>query len=136
MKGNLQMSKAKGKKEMLDVGRDPLDILRVIRRLEVGPVRLDRNRVTAPYMVSQNGKTDTIDLIYRFEENVFIPDDGHSINLAGMLSAQVALNYGLFCDEIIFHGPFDRDDRRFIKEMAANTAREIFVKKHGDPTPE
>ena len=118
---------------MVDAGRDPLDILGVIPRLEVGPVRLDRNRVTAPYMVSQNGKSDTMELVYRFEENVFVPDDGHAINLAGMLSAQVALNYGLFCDEIIFHGLFDRDDRRFIKEMATNTAREIFVKKFLEP---
>jgi creatinine amidohydrolase/Fe(II)-dependent formamide hydrolase-like protein len=120
---------------MLNAGRDPLDILRVIRRLEVGPVRLDQNRITAPYIVSQNGKTDTIELVYRFEEDVFVSDDGDSINLAGMLSAQVALNYGLFCDEIIFHGPFDRDDQRFIKEMAANTAREIFVKKFLEPNP-
>ena len=129
------MSKAKVKNDMPNTGGDPLDILRVIRRLEVGPVRLDRNRVTAPYIVSQNGKTDTIELVYRFEENVFVPDDGHSMNLAGMLSAQVALNYGLFCDEILFHGPFDRDDQRFIKEMATNTAREIFVKKFLEPNP-
>ncbi|MGD8513013.1 MAG: creatininase family protein, partial [Deltaproteobacteria bacterium] len=129
------MPKTKVKKNMPDAGRDPLDILGIIRRLEVGPVRLDRNRVTAPYMVSQNGKTDTIELVYRFEENVFVPGDGHSMNLASMLSAQVALNYGLFCDEIIFHGPFDRDDQRFIKEMAANTAREIFVKKFLEPNP-
>ncbi len=120
---------------MPNAGRDPLDVLRVIARLEVGPVRLDRNRVTAPYMVSQNGKTDTMELVYRFEENVFVPDDGHSMNLAGMLSAQVALNYGLFCDEILFHGRFDRDDQRFIREMAANTAREIFVKKFLEPNP-
>jgi hypothetical protein len=129
------MSRAKVKEAMVDAGRDPLDILGVIPRLEVGPVRLDGNRVTAPYMVSQNGKTDTMELVYRFEENVFVPDDGDAINLAGMLSAQVALNYGLFCDEIIFHGRFDRDDRRFIKEMATNTAREIFVKKFLEPNP-
>jgi creatinine amidohydrolase/Fe(II)-dependent formamide hydrolase-like protein len=86
-------------------------------------------------MVTQDGRTDTIELVYRFEENVFVPDDSPSMNLAGMLSVQVALNYGLFCDEIVFYGPFDRDDRRFIKEMAANTAREIFVKKFLEPNP-
>jgi len=129
------VSRAKFKKETLDVGRDPLDILKVIRRLEVGPVRLGPNRVTAPYMVSHNGKTDTMELAYRFEENVFVPDDGHAINLAGMVCAQVALNYGLFCDEIVFHGRFDRDDRRFIREMATNTTREIFVKKFLEPNP-
>ncbi len=52
-----------------------------------------------------------------------------------MIAAQVALNYGLFCDEIVFHGPFDHHDRRFIESMAANTAREIYVKKFLQPNP-
>ncbi len=52
-----------------------------------------------------------------------------------MIAAQVALNYGLFCDEIVFQGSFDRHDRRFIEEMASNTAREIYVKKFLEPNP-
>lgn len=121
--------------DLLHIEEDPLDILCVIQRLEVGPVHLERNRLTAPYGMTQNGQTHTIDLIYRFEEDVFVPGEPASLNLASMLSAQVALNYGLFCEEIVFHGWFDRHDRRFIKEMARNTAREIFVKKFLDPNP-
>jgi hypothetical protein len=108
---------------------DPLKIVGVIPRLEVGPLRLERRRLTATYGLIRNGQTDSIDLIYSFEEDVFTPDDPVSLNLASMLSVQVALNYGFFCDEIVLHGWFDRLDKRFIKEMAANTAREIFVKK-------
>jgi len=108
-------------------------MLGVISRLEVGPVRLERNRVTTPYSVTHHGKTDTVELVCRFEEEVFVPDDHDSMNLAAMLTAQVALNYGLFCDQIIFHGFFDKNDRQFIREMAANTAREIFVKKFLEP---
>jgi creatinine amidohydrolase/Fe(II)-dependent formamide hydrolase-like protein/7-cyano-7-deazaguanine synthase in queuosine biosynthesis len=52
-----------------------------------------------------------------------------------MMAAQVALNYGLFCDELVFHGWFDEHDRGFIEEMAQNTAREIFVKKFLEPNP-
>jgi creatinine amidohydrolase/Fe(II)-dependent formamide hydrolase-like protein len=85
--------------------------------------------------VTREGKTDTTELLYRFEEEVFTPGDPASLNLGSMLCAQAALNYGLFCDEIVFYGLFDKPDRRFIKEMAQNTAREIYVKKFLEPNP-
>jgi hypothetical protein len=46
-----------------------------------------------------------------------------------MITAQVAINYGLFCKEICFFGYYDQQDRRLIKDMIENTAREIYVKK-------
>ena len=79
---------------------NPLEKLMVIDRLEVGPVRIEKNRLVAPYRVLQNGEFETMDLIYRFEEDVFEPEDLDSQNLAEMIAAQVALNYGLFCKEI------------------------------------
>ncbi len=115
--------------------KDPLDVLGVIRRLEVGPVQLEPRRILAPYRVTQHDTVDTLNLIYRFEEDVFDPDEPESLNLASMLAVQVALNYGLFCDHMFFHGWFDKYDRHFIKEMAQNTAREIFVKKFLEPNP-
>ncbi len=114
---------------------DPLDILGVIQRLEVGPVTLEKRRLIAPYTVRLKGKVDSTELIYRFEEGVFTPDEPESLNLASMIAVQVALNYGLFCDEIVLHGRFDDADRRFLQGMAQNTAREIFVKKFLEPNP-
>jgi len=114
---------------------DPLNILGVIQRLEVGPVHLEKRRMTVPYKVIQNGNADATELVYRFQEDVFTPEEPASLNLASMLSAQVAINYGLFCDEIVFHGWFDGHDQRFLREMAQNTAREIFVKKFLEPNP-
>ena len=113
---------------------DPLNILQVISRLEIGPVHIEPRRLIAPYKVVQNGTVDTFNLEYSFEEEVFDPSES-SQNLAGMIAAQVALNYGLFCNKIIFHGLYDRYDRSFIKEMAENTAREIFVKIFLEPNP-
>lgn len=118
-----------------EIEDEPLHPLGVIRRLEVGPVRLERRRVSAPYRVISQHADETADLAYRFEEDVFEPGEPGSSNLASMMCAQVALNYGLFCDTIVFRGPFDTDDRRFIEEMAKNTAREIFVKKFLEPNP-
>ena len=116
-------------------GADPLAPLSTLRRLEVGPVQVEPQRLIAPYRVVGGGVEDEFSLIYSYGEEVFVPDDPSSHNLAGMIAIQVALNYGLFCDELVFRGPFDRHDRRFIESMAANTAREIYVKKFLQPNP-
>jgi len=112
-----------------------VDALRVLDRLEVGPVEVEERRLVAPYRVVSGTGEATTALIYRYEDKVFSPGDPSSINLASMIAAQVALNYGLFCSELVFHGPFDRSDRRLLEEMAENTAREIYVKKLLEPNP-
>lgn len=110
-------------------------VLNVITRLEVGPVRLEKRRLVAPYRIKCGNKDDSMDFIYRFEEDVFEPSETVSKNLASMMAVQVALNYGLFCKEIKFNGIFDRHDRQFIKDMMSNTAKEIFVMKFLKPNP-
>jgi creatinine amidohydrolase/Fe(II)-dependent formamide hydrolase-like protein len=114
---------------------DPLSALQVFDRLEIGPVKLEPRRLVAPYRLFWDGGEDRTELIYSYEETVFDPSEPESQNLADMIAAQVALNYGLFCHAIVFHGAFDELDRRFIQDMAANTAREIYVKKFIDPNP-
>jgi creatinine amidohydrolase/Fe(II)-dependent formamide hydrolase-like protein len=111
--------------------RSKLDQLLVIDRLDVGPIRVEPERVSAAYRIGE----DAFELSYKYEEPVFEPADRESTNLASMVLAQVALNYGLFCREIAFHGEFDEIDRRFLTEMAQNTAREIYVKKFLEPNP-
>jgi hypothetical protein len=113
----------------------PLASLLVIDRLEVGPPRIEANRVTTPYRVVVGSESSSIDFIYRFEQAVFDGEDVGDRNLAALIGAQVALNYGLFCHEIVFRGSLDDTDRRFLTEMAANTAREIYVKKFLEPNP-
>ena len=114
---------------------DPFAPLRVLERLEVGPIQVQASRLTAPYVVVRNGAEQRTELAYRWEEEVFSPSDAASCNLAAMVAAQVALNYGLFCNEIVFHGAYDAADRRFLRDMAENTAREIYVKKFLEPNP-
>lgn len=116
-------------------GRDVFAPLHVIKQLKVGPLRLERDRLTAPYTVTGKGGPETTELSYRFEEPIFDPSDPEAANLASMMAAQVALNYGLFCDEIVFRLPLDEHDCRFLTEMARNTAREIYVKKFLQPNP-
>ena len=45
---------------------DPLSILDVFDRLEVGPVKLERKRLVAPYRLSYGGKTEQTELIYTY----------------------------------------------------------------------
>lgn len=114
---------------------DPLAVLEVFDTLEVGPVTVWKDKIAVPYTIHQGKESDTTEFVYTYEEDVFATDDPASRNLAAMMGAQVALNYGLFCRSIVFHGPFDDADRRFLGEMAQNTAREIFVKKFLEPNP-
>jgi hypothetical protein len=121
--------------KMTDERANPTAPLLVFDRLEVGPVKVERKRLTMPYHLFYQDKTDQIELIYSYEEEVFEPSDPGSLNLAAMIGVQVALNYGLFCKTMVFHGVFDETDHHFIKDMAENTAREIYVKKFLEPNP-
>lgn len=114
---------------------DPLSILKVIQKLEVGPVEVRSNKLISPYSVTTEEGNSVFKLIYRFEEEVFDQKDTHSVNLAGMIAAQVALNYGLFCKKIVFHDCLDKEDIRFIEDIMVNTAREIYVMKFLRPNP-
>jgi creatinine amidohydrolase/Fe(II)-dependent formamide hydrolase-like protein len=114
---------------------DPWDVVQVIDRLEVGPVRLEPDRLIAPYRVERGGEVAETELVYRYEEEVFDPADPTSQNLAALVGAQVALNYGLSAREIVLRGPFEDADRRFLEAMAEGTAREIYVKKFLEPNP-
>jgi creatinine amidohydrolase/Fe(II)-dependent formamide hydrolase-like protein len=112
---------------------NPLQVLTVFDQLEVGPTVVEKQRLRTPYKLTVKGTSHEIELIYRYEEDVFDPGDPASINLASMIGAQVAINYGLFCQSIVFRGNYDEIDRRFIQNMTENTSREIFVKKFLEP---
>jgi creatinine amidohydrolase/Fe(II)-dependent formamide hydrolase-like protein len=118
-----------GKKRSSGKRSDPLYALQVWDKLEVGPVRVQPRRLIAPYRIERGGRSESIDLIYRYEEPVFDPRFPGTVNLASMIAAQVALNYGLFCGEISFLGDYDHHDRAFLQHYASHTAREIYVIK-------
>ncbi len=105
----------------------------VIDQLLIGPVKMEADRLSMPYTVVNNGQRDTNELIYKYEEKVFDPASPESRNLASMIGAQLALNYGLFCRNITFDGLFDHTDRRFLVDMMENTSREILVNKIFQP---
>lgn len=107
----------------------------VFERLEVGPVKIEKKKISAPYTIFKKDESDSIDLIYSYEENIFDPSDDSHLNLASIILSQVALNYGLFSKKIVFKGLFDETDKNVLKEWMENTSREIYVKKFLEPNP-
>lgn len=114
---------------------DPLKILKVIDRLDVGPPSVEKKRFIIPYTVTRGDSKATFHLVYSYNEPVFLPGSPESQNLATVIGVQVALNYGLFCEDIHFSGHFDEADTRFLSQMMDNTSREIFIKKFCEPNP-
>lgn len=104
--------------------------LTVFEQLEVGRLVIEPKRVKATYTLTKlDGETVKNDLIYSYDQPYFDKRQAQDINLASMMVAQVALNYGLFCKTIVFEGLFDTTDRRFLTDMMENTSREILVNK-------
>ncbi|MCJ7801491.1 MAG: hypothetical protein MUP82_03935 [Candidatus Marinimicrobia bacterium] len=107
-----------------------LDSYKGLKKLSVKNVQVELKKVKATYGVEKfNGETASFELIYSYEFAYFNKKNPADINLASMMLAQVALNYGLFFDIIEFDGLYDKTDQQFIKNMMENTSREILTNK-------
>ena len=102
----------------------------VLQRLQVDNIAVEPRRVQARYsVVGADGFEAATELIYSYESTVFDPESPSDLNLASMMLSQVALNYGLFCREIVLEGHFDTTDLAFLQNMLENTSREILTCK-------
>ena len=106
---------------------DPWGCIRVFRRLDVGPVRIEPQRVITTYALTTDEGTFSSDLIYRYELAVFDPMDPAARNLGSMVTAQLALNYGLFAEEI-----HDRFFAHVGRQQSRPRASERVRVRHGD----
>ena len=102
----------------------------VHKKLTVKHIQIDPRSVKASYVVERfDGGQSSYELIYTYEKAYFSRKDPADVNLASMMLAQVALNYGLFFEIIEFDGLYDKTDMRFITDMMENTSREILTNK-------
>lgn len=109
-----------------------LDSFVVIKKLTVNNIRIEPKHVKASYVVETfSGVIDTYDLTYTYEKNYFDNKSYDDVNLASVMLVQVAMNYGLFCENIEFDGLFDDTDEQFITDMTENTSKEILTNKLG-----
>jgi creatinine amidohydrolase/Fe(II)-dependent formamide hydrolase-like protein len=102
----------------------------VFDQLKVGPIEIEPKRIKVPYEITTiANEVVANELIYSYSEKVFDPGTYESANLASMMAAQVAINYGLFCKRMVLDGVYGDTDQRFIRDMTENTSREIYVNK-------
>lgn len=107
-----------------------LESFKVLRKLSIKNIHIEPKKVKASYEIEKlNGELSSFELIYSYENFYFNKKDPKDANLASMMLAQVALNYGLFFDTIEFDGLFDKTDQRFLIDMIENTSREILTNK-------
>ncbi len=107
-----------------------INSLVVFKKLLVHKLTIEPKRVKATYtLIKEDGSEASNQLIYSYNSPYFEPKNAKDANLASMMVAQVALNYGLFFEEIVFDGLYDHADQRFLKDMMENTSREILVLK-------
>lgn len=107
-----------------------LDSFIVLKRLSVKNIHIEPKRVKAEYCVEHfSGQTASYELVYSYDTAYFNRKNAEDINLASMMLAQVALNYGLFFETVEFDGLFDKADRIFLSSMMENTSREIVTNK-------
>ncbi len=107
-----------------------LESFKALQKLSVNTIQVETKKVKANYTVEKfSGETSTFELIYSYEHPYFSKKSAPDINLASMMLAQVALNYGLFFETIELDGLFDKTDQQFIKDMMENTSREILTNK-------
>lgn len=102
----------------------------VLKSLKIHQLEVKPKRVSATYEVTHlDGSVSNNVLFYTYNTALFNKSSVEDLNLASMMVAQVAINYGLFCEELIFDGYFDQADQEFIKNMIENTSREILTNK-------
>ncbi len=115
---------------MKDHYTDTMQAFTVFRQLRVGAIEILNKKVSATYeLTTMKGEKLSNKLTYLYAESVFEPDDPATQNLASMMVAQVAVNYGLFCEKIVFDGLYGNTDRRYLLDMMENTSREIYVNR-------
>lgn len=102
----------------------------VFSKLKVHDLKVEPKRIKANYTIEKRDSTSvTNELIYSYNQQYFSKKNWEDVNLASMMAAQVALNYGLFFETIELHGVYEETDKRFLLDMLENTSREIYALK-------
>ncbi len=107
-----------------------LDSFVVLKKLSVNKIYIEPRKVKADYCIEKfTGEKESMELIYSYEQAYFDKKNPVDVNLASMMLAQVALNYGLFFETVELDGLYDSVDKKFLSDMMENTSREIVTNK-------
>ena len=102
----------------------------VLKKLSVKNIHIEKTKVKASYEIEKfDGEKHAYEFIYSYQSPYFDKTNAPDVNLASVMLAQVAINYGLFFETIEFDGLFDLVDKKFIIDAIENTSKEIITNK-------
>jgi len=102
--------------------------LKFFRELRVSdPVLRDDASASGYTFVARDGKETTLELRWKFDRPIYASASPAMRNHARVHHAVPALNYGLFCDRIVFEGPLAPADLAYLRRMMDATAREQYL---------
>ena len=86
-----------------------LDSFITLKKLTIENIVIESRIVKGDYVIEKiSGEKIKTQLIYSYDNNYFDRMDPGDVNLASIMIAQVALNYGLFFERIEFDCPAPR----------------------------
>lgn len=100
--------------------------LKCFDKLTVTNLVVKRRRFSADYRVIRDGYEESYKLLHTYEED--LPAE-KTTEFAALAVVVPAINYALFCDEIIFDVPLTELDIKFVEDMVQVNARDIFVNR-------
>lgn len=110
--------------------------LKFFRELRVGDPVLKPDASSSAYtFVARDGRETTLDLRWKFDRPLYADASPAMRNHARVHHAVPALNYGLFCDRIVFEGPLAAADLDYLRRMEDATAREQYLTRFALPEP-
>lgn len=100
--------------------------LKCFDKLVVTNLVVERRRFSVIYKVVRDGHEESYRLLHTYEEDL---PAAETPEFAALAAAVPAINYALFCDEIVFDIPLTALDIKFIEDMVWVNARDIFVNR-------
>ena len=75
----------------------------VFQSLRVHNLEVKPKSVSATYeIIHKDGTVVNNTFFYTYNDSIFSKKNEEDLNLASMMLSQVAINHGLFCEELIF----------------------------------
>lgn len=110
--------------------------LMFFRELRVSDPILKDDASTSTYtFVDQRGRKHPLKLHYKFPAPLYADASDVMRNQARVHHAIPSLNYGLFCEKVVFEFALTKADLEYLREMQAITAREIYLNRFVGDTP-
>lgn len=110
--------------------------LKSFRELRVSDPVVRKDGTTSTYaFTARDGARTELTLHWKYDKPVYDRDSWTMRNHARVHHAIPSLNYGLFCDRIVYDAPLTEDDLAYLRAMEDVTAREQYLTRFAREEP-